>query len=170
MSLHPIQPVHPTAPPEADRLARVVLSRAVEPGDLTTSRLVRQLGPQRAVRGQLEAKADSNLPERLREVDPERELDQAERCGIRFVVPGDPEWPTGLDDLDDVDGVQGLGGTPPGIWVKGPMPLTELARSVAVVGSRTSSPYGDETTRDYPGEQLPPGPEDTAVHLDDREG
>jgi len=28
---------------------------------------------------------------------------------------------------------------------------------------------GDETTRDYPGEQLPPGAEDTAVHLDDDE-
>ena len=53
--------------------------------------------------------------------------------------PGDPEWPTGLDDLDHVDQLDhrdpttesaalSFGGTPPGIWVRGPMPLTELAR------------------------------------------
>lgn len=132
---------------EADRLARVVLSRAVEPGDLTSSSLVRQLGPQGAVRAQSEPKPDSGLPERLREVDPVRELEQADRCGIRFLVPGDPEWPERLDDLDHVDGVQELGGTPPGLWVKGPMPLTELAASVAVVGSRSSSVYGDEIAR-----------------------
>jgi DNA processing protein len=132
---------------EADRLARVVLSRAVEPGDITTSSLVRQLGPQEAVRAQLAPRKDSGLADRLREVDPVRELEQAERCGIRFLVPGDAEWPAGLDDLDHVDGVQGLGGTPPGLWVKGPMPLTELATAAAVVGSRTCSVYGDETSR-----------------------
>jgi DNA processing protein len=136
----------PTAT-EADRLARVVLSRAIEPGDRNTSSLVRQLGAPGAVREQLAPKADSGLPERLREVDPARELEQAERCGIRFVVPGDPEWPPGLDDLDQVDDVQELGGTPPGLWVKGPMPLTELASSVAVVGSRSCSVYGEEVTR-----------------------
>ena len=132
---------------EADRLARVVLSRAVEPGDVTTSSLVRQLGPQGAVREQLVPKKGSGLPDRIREVDPVRELEQAERCGIRFLVPGDAEWPPGLDDLDHVDSVQALGGTPPGLWVKGPMPLTELATSVAVVGSRTCSVYGDEVAR-----------------------
>jgi len=136
---------------EADRLARVVLSRAVEPGDSTTSSLVRQLGPQGAVRHQLAPKDDSGLPDRLRVVDPVRELEQAERCGIRFVVPGDAEWPPGLDDLDHVEDVQLLGGTPPGIWVKGPMPLTELATSVAVVGSRSSSIYGEEVARDIAG-------------------
>ncbi len=136
-----------TAVSEADRLARVVLSRAVEPGDRTTSSLVRQLGPQAAVRTQSVDKADSDLPQRIREVDPVRELEQAERCGIRFLVPGDAEWPEGLDDLDHVDGVQGLGGTPPGLWVKGPMPLTELVGSVALVGSRASSVYGDEVAR-----------------------
>lgn len=136
---------------EADRLARVVLSRAVEPGDSTTSSLVRQLGPQGAVRHQLTPKDDSGLPDRLSKVDPVRELEQAERCGIRFVVPGDAEWPPGLDDLDHVEDVQLLGGTPPGIWVKGPMPLTELATSIAVVGSRSSSIYGEEVARDIAG-------------------
>lgn len=132
---------------ETDRLARVVLSCAVEPGDLTTSSLVRQLGPQKALEAQLEPRSGSGLSERFGEVDPARQLEQAERCGIRFLVPGDPEWPVGLDDLDHGIEVQGLGGTPPGLWVKGPMPLTELATSVAMVGSRSASVYGVEVTR-----------------------
>ena len=144
--------------PEADRLARVVLSCSVEPGDMATSRLVRELGPQRALASQLVPKPGSGLAERLAEVEPARELEMAERMGIRFLVPGDAEWPAGLDDLDHVDqldhhdpttesGALSFGGTPPGIWVRGPMPLTELAGSVAVVGSRTSSVYGLEMTR-----------------------
>ncbi len=133
---------------EADRLARVVLSCAIEPGDLTTASLVAEIGPQQTVEAQLRPRARSGLPERLRAVEPMRELDQAERCGIRFVVPGDHEWPTGLDDLSHGIEVQEMGGTPPGLWVKGPMPLTELATSVAVVGSRASTDYGTHVTRD----------------------
>lgn len=132
---------------EVERLARVVLSCAVEPGDLTTSTLIRTEGAEQALQAQLVPKAGSALSDRLREVDPVRQLEQAARCGIRFLVPGDPEWPSPLDDLDHGTEVQGLGGTPPGIWVKGPMSLTELATSVAVVGSRSASTYGVEMTR-----------------------
>lgn len=136
-----------SSPPEAERLARVVLSCGAEPGDPTTATLVRQEGAVAALAAQLEPKPGSTLAERLREVDPVRQLEQAARCGIRFLVPGDPEWPTALDDLDHGTTVQGLGGTPPGIWAKGPMPLTELATSIAVVGSRSASTYGVEMTR-----------------------
>ncbi|NYE34913.1 DNA processing protein [Nocardioides cavernae] len=141
--------------PDADRLARVALSCAVEPGDLVTSRLVADVGPRKALESQLEPKARSSLHERLREVDPERQLELAARAGIRFLVPGDPEWPRGLDDLDHVEpartGDDGespcFGGTPPGLWVRGPLALTDLTGSVAVVGSRAASVYGVEVTR-----------------------
>jgi len=142
---HPVSSV-----PEAERLARVTLSCAVEPGDGTTSSLVRQMGAERALersRSATEGEVGQMLAQRLDEVDAVRRLDQAARCGIRFVVPGDPEWPTGLDQLDDVIADDGFGGTPPGLWVKGPMPLTELVTSVAVVGSRAASVYGVEMTR-----------------------
>ena len=132
---------------ETDRLARVVLSCAIEPGDITTSSLVRQVGPRKALEEMRAPRRGSELAARIGEVDPVRQLEQAERCGIRFLVPGDPEWPSGLDDLDHGVEVQGLGGTPPGLWVRGPMPLTELATSVAVVGSRSASVYGAEVTR-----------------------
>ncbi|RYB96284.1 DNA-protecting protein DprA [Nocardioides glacieisoli] len=136
-----------SAVPEAERLARVTLSCAVEPGDGTTSALIGQLGALRALEQSRVPKPGSQLHERVAEVDPERQLDQAERCGIRFLVPGDPEWPTALDQLDDAMGDERFGGTPPGLWVKGPMPLTELDTSVAVVGSRAASVYGVEMTR-----------------------
>ncbi|CUR56224.1 DNA protecting protein DprA [metagenome] len=140
-----------TPVPEADRLARVTLSCGVEPGDGTTSSLVRQMGAVRALEQSLTSTSDTGVAERLAErlaaVDPVRQLDQADRCGIRFLVPGDPEWPSGLDQLDHVLADEGFGGTPPGLWVRGPMPLTELAASVAVVGSRAASVYGVEMTR-----------------------
>ncbi|MCF6377171.1 DNA-processing protein DprA [Nocardioides KLBMP 9356] len=123
----------------------------MEPGDGTTSSLVRQIGAVRALEQSLVATSETGVAEqlaaRLSEVDPERRLDQAARCGIRFVVPGDPEWPVGLDQLDPAITKDGFGGTPPGLWVKGPMPLTELGRSVGVVGSRAASVYGVEMTR-----------------------
>jgi DNA processing protein len=130
-----------------ERLARATLSCAVEPGDGITSSLIREVGAVRALEQSREPKAGSRLPERIDEVDPVRQLEQADRCGIRFLVPGDPEWPTQLDELDDAITDQGFGGTPPGLWVRGPMPLTELAASVAVVGSRAASVYGAEMTR-----------------------
>jgi DNA processing protein len=149
--------VHPSVPEqvgpgaEAERLARVTLSCGVEPGDATTSSLVRQLGAVRALERSLASTSETGLAEglaeRLAAVDPARQLDQAARCGIRFLVPGDPEWPEGLDLLDDAVAEDAFGGTPPGLWVKGPMPLTELVTSVAVVGSRAASVYGLEMTR-----------------------
>jgi DNA processing protein len=132
---------------EAERLARVTLSCGVEPGDGTTSALIGRLGPVETVRHLLVPKAGSGLAARLEAVDPVRQLEQADRCGIRFLVPGDPEWPVGLDLLDDAITDEGFGGTPPGLWVRGPMPLTALASSVAVVGSRAASVYGVEMTR-----------------------
>lgn len=136
-------------PSESERLARVVLSRAAEPGDLTVASLVLQLGAVGAVQAQLEPKADSQLHRRLEEVDPARELEQAQTLGIRFVVPGDPEWPPQLDHLTHgrLDWL-GMGGPPIGLWVKGPMSLTELAESVAVVGSRSATTYGTTVAND----------------------
>ncbi len=112
---------------------------------------MQQVGAVRALEQSLTSRSDTGVAERLAErlaaVEPERELDQAARCGIRFLVPGDPEWPPGLDRLDDTITDDGFGGTPPGLWVRGPMSLRELDCSVAVVGSRAASFYGVEMTR-----------------------
>ena len=40
---------------------------------------------------------------RLGPIDPARDLERADRLGIRWVVPGDAEWPAQLDELDGAE-------------------------------------------------------------------
>ncbi|UUZ61866.1 DNA-processing protein DprA [Nocardioides sp. B-3] len=133
---------------EQERLARVALSHAAEPGDGRVCDSVATVGAVRAVE---EALADDKRPElaaRLRAVDVDRVLTVAERSGIRFVTPADDEWPVQLDDLAHGQRVRGLGGVPVGLWVKGPMRLTDLRDSVAIVGARSATSYGFDVATD----------------------
>ncbi|KRF07520.1 hypothetical protein ASG88_01385 [Nocardioides sp. Soil777] len=136
-----------------DRLSRVVLSRIGEPGDPRLCGLVRDLGAG-AVLDSLLAQASldeaqRDLAARLGSVDPVRELEQAERLGIRFVVPGDTEWPARLDDLARPGAHHsGLGGVPVGLWLRGPCRLDGLPPMVAVVGSRSATTYGERVAAD----------------------
>ena len=126
-------------PSDADRFARVALARIAEPGHVRLLDLVTATGAE-AVHAHL--LGDPELGERLAAVQPERELATAARNGLRFVIPGDDEWPPGLDDLQGVEPVQERGGVPIGLWVRGPLRLDELAGSLAVVGSRSATTYG----------------------------
>ncbi|WP_121252312.1 DNA-processing protein DprA [Nocardioides ferulae] len=132
--------------PEDERLARVVLSRVVEPGDVRTTGLAAELGATRLLEVLRADDTDhtllTDLESRAGPVDPVRELERAARLGIRFVIPGDAEWPAGLEDLAWAQPVQERGGVPLGLWVKGEMRLDELAGSLAIVGSRTATSYG----------------------------
>ncbi len=75
--------------------------------------------------------------------------EQAAAQGIRFLVPGDPEWPAGVDDLVHVEPLHGLTGPPLGLWVRGPVHLAAACRgSVAVVGSRSATSYGAAVAAD----------------------
>jgi len=128
-----------------ERLARVALARISEPGDPRLAGLVAELGAVAvhmalaAERGPDDLRTD--VAARLREADPERDLDVAQRLGIRFVIPSDDEWPHQLDDLAAAEPVQGRGGPPLGLWVRGPVRLHEL-HAVAIVGSRSATTYG----------------------------
>ena len=130
-----------------DRVARAALSRLTEPGDTRLSGLVGRLGADTVfdlLRNERDvAGVYSDVAARLRGLDPERELDQAAAQGIRFVCPGDAEWPAWVEDLDRADPLQGRGGAPLGLWVRGPLSLREACESaVAVVGSRSATSYG----------------------------
>ncbi|WP_028472056.1 DNA-processing protein DprA [Nocardioides alkalitolerans] len=131
-----------------ERLARVALSHLAEPGDVRLLRLARTLGPEKVYDALLaERELDgsrSEVAERLVLLEPERRLDEATRLGVRFVVPGDAEWPTQLDDLADAEPAQERGEVPVGLWVRGPLRLDEVARSVAIVGSRAATTYGEQ--------------------------
>ncbi len=133
---------------EQERLARVRLSHAVEPGDGKVADSVTTVGAVRTLDELLAGESRPELVERLRSVDVARVLSVADRQGIRFVTPADDEWPTQLDDLAHGQRVQGLGGVPVGLWVRGPMKLTGLTESIAVVGSRSATSYGFDIATD----------------------
>ncbi|MDO7869202.1 DNA-processing protein DprA [Nocardioides jiangxiensis] len=136
---------------EPERIARVALSRLGEPGDPRIAALVAEMGAVRL----LEALSDerdlegvhTDIAGRLAVNDPVGDLERAAARGIRFVVPGDSEWPGQLHDLDRAGTVHDRGGTPLGLWVRGPVALDDLGDSLAVVGSRSSTAYGEAVAR-----------------------
>ncbi|MDX3800331.1 DNA-processing protein DprA [Streptomyces sp. AK04-3B] len=127
-----------------DRLARVFLGRVVEPGDEVGGQWVRERGVREVVRrlctdGEplpgVTARRWAGLRARAERAEPERDLALAEEAGVRFVCPGDAEWPRTLEDLGDA--------RPLGLWVRGRPSLRMWAlRSVAVVGARACTEYG----------------------------
>lgn len=134
-----------------ERLARAALSRLTEPATLRVSRALTKVSATRLYEDILTHRGDADLVAdasgRLTRLDPARELEQAATRGIRFVIPGDGEWPSQLDDLAHGDPVSDMGGVPIGLWVRGPLRLDELAGSVAVVGSRSATTYGENVAR-----------------------
>jgi DNA processing protein len=143
---HAAVPTDPAAH-ERDRLARVALGGLGEPGDPRLVSLVAELGAER-VRHELAAGRDpasglrDDVALRLANTDPARDLERAGRLGIRFVIPGDDEWPAQVDQLLTAETLNARGGPPLGLWVRGPLRLDELDASVAVVGSRSATAYG----------------------------
>ncbi|MBQ0984437.1 DNA-processing protein DprA [Streptomyces sp. F63] len=129
---------------EEARRARAALTRIVEPGDELAGRWLRERGPVALLRlflgrgGAPSAVSDARMAgyrARAAGGDPAEELRAAEAGGIRFVCPGDREWPGQLDDLGDA--------RPIGLWVRGRPSLRLWAlRSVAVVGARACTDYG----------------------------
>ncbi|MEV0192443.1 DNA-processing protein DprA [Kitasatospora purpeofusca] len=137
--------------PEPERLARAALSRLAEPGDTTLGRwLVRldALDVVRAIRGDapaeqlgVDAARLAAFRARAVDLDPVADLERVRAVGGRFVIPGDTEWPSQLDDLGE--------GRPTGLWVVGTGSLRLLAlRSVAVVGARACTAYGAHVAGD----------------------
>lgn len=133
--------------------ARLALSLVVEPGDPRVVGLLAEHAATdvaAAVRSGSGALA-AHLPEAWRDAAPRVDRDlasarrRADEQGLRWVVPGDREWPRGLDDLDHVEPHGGSTGAPLGLWVRGPADLAGLAEeAVAVVGARSCTAYGSE--------------------------
>lgn len=143
-------PEQVAAASDGERLARVALSRLSEPGEPRLAALVAELGAEE-VYGLLRAERDvrgvyTDVAQRLAAVDPARDLEGGAARGIRFVCPGDAEWPQdALDGLASAGVAHGRGGPPLGLWLRGPLRLDEVATgSVAVVGSRSATTYGAE--------------------------
>ncbi|MFI5684897.1 DNA-processing protein DprA [Streptomyces sp. NPDC051636] len=133
--------------PYGERLCRAFLTRVLEPGDETGGRWMREHGVPEVARRLREGGEPlpgvsgtrwAGLRARAGRAEPERDLDVARAAGVRFVCPGDTEWPAQLDDLGDA--------RPLGLWVRGRPSLRMWAlRSVAVVGARACTEYGAHT-------------------------
>lgn len=138
-----------------ERLARAAWSRITEPSDRAAESLRRQLGAGPALRVALGAapmpppiEHQPDLRAAVRRwsvragvVDPERDLLAIEQVGGRLLIPGDDDWPSRLDDLQE--------DTPVCLWVRGDGSLrTMLSESVALVGSRASTRYGELVAED----------------------
>lgn len=134
----------PVCAPEEERSARAALTRILEPGDEVGGRWLREKGAVEVVRRLVEGEERlvgvtparwEGLRARAGQALPERDLAVARDAGVRFVCPGEAEWPVQLDDLGDA--------RPVGLWVRGLPSLRIWAlRSVAVVGARACTEYG----------------------------
>ena len=139
--------------------ARAIWSGLVEPGDRVASLAVNGLGVAPALDALIEhwdaarwatalegtvTPADMELAlgrwmPRLDLTASTRALRQAVRCGARLLVPGDALWPTGMDELGDH--------APLALWVRGSDDaLAALGRSIALVGARAATGYGEHVT------------------------
>jgi DNA processing protein len=143
----------PCAEGEEERLARAALTRLAEPAEPCLAAAVEARGAvhvyaelrrgrlalfrPRPGGGVVEAPdVTAGMQARLKDADPERDLAVLERHGGRLLCPGDREWPRRLADL-------GMA-SPLALWVRGPVDLAVACeQSVAVVGARASSEYGN---------------------------
>ncbi|WP_067601787.1 DNA-processing protein DprA [Nocardiopsis listeri] len=127
---------------------RAGLTSVARPGDLWLAGLLAEYGAERVwadlVAGTPPPGWDGEPPPRWAvwarravRVDVDRLLSDSAEAGVRFVAPGDPEWPGRLDNLPGHRDCYGL-------WVRGHGDLRNLClRSVAIVGARAASPYGE---------------------------
>ena len=158
----------PGAPPPddpdraRDALARAAWTGIAEPGDRAATLLVNGLGAWPALAavhagatpaGLLAALSETAedalaLPERewaaalarwAPRLDPsaaERHLRQAAMVGAHLLTPSSPLWPAGVDDLGEH--------APIALWLRGiPSALQASTRSIALVGARAATGYGE---------------------------
>lgn len=139
---------------DAERVRRVTLSYASEPGDETTTAMIARYGTRQTI------DAIDGAPPEIRGIDHNRVLDWQERLsarlkartpdqvleaslrhGIRIVIPGDADWPTQLDDLSN---------PPVALYAKGDLSLLgrDLDSLVTIVGSRSATGYGEFLTQE----------------------
>ncbi|MDF1478730.1 DNA-processing protein DprA [Leifsonia sp. H3M29-4] len=141
-----------------ERFARATWTAIAEPGDRVAGRLIAVLGAPRALAAVVERWSPAELAAAVNGL-PETELDQAQqrwqprlnssnallalrqaaRFGTRLRVPGDALWPDAMDDLGDH--------APLALWTRGTdAALEAIPRSMALVGARAATGYGEHIT------------------------
>jgi len=165
----PVRPGQPDAGEAAD--AREVFARAAwtsiaEPGDGVAGAVIDILGAAIALTAVVEAWSAERLTQslsatidehgagdaaglrlglepalarwrpRLSSTEVIRSLQQAQRTGTALLLPGDPLWPAGVADLGQH--------APLALWWRGrPEALDAIRNSIALVGARAATGYGE---------------------------
>jgi DNA processing protein len=147
----------------AERFARAAWTVVAEPGDRDAGTLMAAVGPVRALELVVSgAGADAVADEVARRGEGDRDVEtwtealkrwrpradpqaavlavrQAGRFGMRLLTPGDEHWPPRVDDLQDH--------APFALWARGDVTrLAALERSIALVGARAATGYGEHVT------------------------
>ena len=150
----------------AERFARATWTCLAEPGDRVAGVLITAVGAEAALAALIADRAgalrmllaehgfapdDLGLEERelteavarwsprISQTDALRALRQAARFAVSLVVPSDPDWPSRLSDLAEY--------APTALWLRGRREaLTATERSVAIVGARAATGYGEHVT------------------------
>lgn len=144
------------------RFAWAAISTLIEPGDTDARLLADTLGPREALRSIVVGDPADTVLGRLRELDEfaadtlsgrltaalerwkprvalataTRALTSAAYLHATLLTPADEEWPAALDALGH--------GAPLTLWVRGDLArLRQLDRSIALVGARASTGYGE---------------------------
>lgn len=143
----------------AEAVARIAWSVLAEPGDGVAGTLIGELGAADALRfvfGESRTLVPPGSESRaLTEAiarwsvraDPRavrRAITDARDVSAGLVIPGDPDWPVGLDDL----GVH----APAVLWVRGDRSLLSRSPRVAIVGARAASAYGEMVAAEMAGD------------------
>jgi DNA processing protein len=153
-----------------DYFARAALSMITEPGDRFAGFLVQSIGASELLEFEIKNKPTDDLRVMLRDVNAleeienafsdlraahrearerwrarlslaalEKAIDSAIQLGAQLLTPSDVSWPSKLDDLEQ--------SKPHCLWVRSQVPLEQLnCDSLAVVGSRNSTNYGEWVT------------------------
>ncbi len=143
-----------------DALARAAWSVLTEPGDGVAGAMIAVYGAAGAL---TEALSDASLLA-VGDVASARTLGEARarwvpRADVRAVrdalrgaleidarllIPGDDDWPLGLDDLGPH--------VPVGLWVRGDGAALRDRRAIAIVGARAATGYGDHMATELAGD------------------
>ena len=146
-----------------DHFARALWSSIAEPGDRMAGLAVAFLGAAPALDLVMENRSVADVASALRDAGPADIVDadvakalarweprlkpavalaglrRAERVGARLLVPGSPRWPDSLDDLELH--------APMALWCRGTdAALAALSGSIALVGARAATGYGEHIT------------------------
>lgn len=129
----------------AERRGRVLLSMIADAVDPEVASRLQHVGAVRicaeVLGGTSSLRRAAAYRARAQALDVDAAIDQAlsglTAIGGRLLIPGDAEWPTGLDDLELR--------APYTLWVRGGFDLADLnvSTSLAVVGARAATQYGE---------------------------